>query len=192
MWSDIARFHSYWSFYDSCFSMASFKFFSHYLVPKQSHCRLWWMTLNQVFFCQKQNTFSRNICSSYSVSYKSKFWSWNVLIFSTIRLYCYRKQAWLSAFLFCNFIVELAVIHAILKNIWCMVLSYHMLHYFWYKQPLVFKLSNFCIGNRFSSRVGSDTCDIEKHLVYGVKLSQVTLLLVQTTICFQIVKFLHR
>ena len=102
-----------------------------------------------IFFCQKQNTFSRNICSSYSVSYKSKVWSWNVLTFSTIRLYCYRKQAWLSAFVFCNFIVELAVIHAILKNIWCIVLSYHMLHYFWYKQPFVFKLSNFCIGNRF-------------------------------------------
>ena len=29
-----------------------------------------------------------------------------------------------------------------------MVLRYHILHYFWYKQALIFKLSNFCISDR--------------------------------------------
>ena len=33
-----------------------------------------------------------------------------------------------------------------------MVLRYHILHYFWYKQPLIFKLSNCCTGDR---------CDIQ-------------------------------
>ena len=45
---------------------------------------------------------------------------------------------------------------------------------------------------QFHSRVGSDTCGIEKYMVYGFKLPHITLLLVQTTICFQIVKYLHR
>ena len=37
-----------------------------------------------------------------------------------------------------------------------------------------------------------DTCDIYKYMVYGIKVSHVTLLLIQATICFQNVKFLHK
>ena len=52
---------------------------------------------------------------------------------STIRAYCYycfRKHVWLCIFLLNNFIGKLAVTHLIFKNIWCMVLRYHILHYF--------------------------------------------------------------
>ena len=95
-----------------------------------------------VVFLSKRK-FSWNICSSYSLSYKLKIWYWNILIFSTIRIYCYRKQAWLSPFLLYNFIGGRAVIHVIFKNAWCMVLRYHMLHYFWYKQPFCFQIVRF-------------------------------------------------
>ena len=101
------------------------------------------------FLSKKKNTFFWNISSSYFLSYKPKVWYWNILLFSTIRIYCYRKHAWLSAFPLYNFIGELAVIHVTFKNFWCMVLRYHILHYLWYKQPPIFKLWNFCIGDRW-------------------------------------------
>ena len=120
-------------------------------MPKQSYYHRWWMTVNQVVFCQKWNTFSWNICSSYSLSYKPKVWCWNILIFYTIRIYCYRKLEWLSPFLLCNSIGELAMIHVIFRYVWRMVLHcYGVTFYitFGTNNHFVLKFSDFCIGDK--------------------------------------------
>ena len=122
--------------------------FSRHLMPRQSYYRRWWMTVNQDFFV-KYKIYSPGISVLLIPSHtKIKVWYWNILILFTIRIYCYRKQAWLSVFLLYKFKGKLAITHVIFKNIGCMVLRYHILHYFWYKQPLIFKLSNCSIDDK--------------------------------------------
>ena len=57
--------------------------------------------------------------------------------------------------------------HVIFENVLSIMLRYHILHYVWCKQPLIFKLSNSCIGDRYFFRV--HTVVLEKNISPGIQ-----------------------